>query len=133
VFARGHWGRDWVVRLFTRDRRFGGKVAHPGLQGVRDVGALRHELEHRPYRDLSHHLEKIIAYSQMSASDLAARGRHARWTDLALRPAVRFWRDYLLHGSVLDGRVGVIHAGASALGVFLKYAFLWERGEQRGA
>ncbi|MGH9258579.1 MAG: glycosyltransferase family 2 protein, partial [Acidimicrobiales bacterium] len=130
VLRRGHWGRDWVVRLFRRDRRFGGKSAHPGLQGVSDIGALRAELDHTPYRDLRHHLEKVTVYSRMSAADLAARGRRAGWSDLALRPVLRFWRDYLLHGSVFDGRLGVIHAGTSAAGVFLKYAFLWEREAQ---
>jgi glycosyltransferase involved in cell wall biosynthesis len=124
---RGHWGRDWVVRLFRRDRRFGGASAHPGLQGVTDVGRLREELDHTPYRDLAHHLEKLVAYGQLGAADLAAAGRRARWSDLTLRPAFRFWRDYLLHGSVFDGRLGVMHAGLSAVGVFLKYAFLWER------
>ena len=133
VLRRGHWGRDWVVRLFRRDRRFGGPTAHPGLQGVTDFGALTHELDHTPYRDLRHHLDKLITYSRMSADDLAAGGRRASWSDLTLRPAARFWREYLLHGSVFDGRLGVIHAGVSAAGVFLKYAFLWERGEQRGA
>ncbi len=132
VLRRGHWGRDWVVRLFRRNRRFGGKTAHPGLQGVTDFGALTRELEHTPYRDLRHHLDKLVAYSRMSADDLAAAGRRASWSDVALRPALRFWREYLLHGSVLDGRLGVIHAGTSAAGVFLKYAFLWERGAQRG-
>jgi hypothetical protein len=59
--------------------------------------------------------------------DLAAQGRRASFSDLALRPAFRFLRDYILHGSVLDGRLGVIHAGMSAASVFFKYAFLWER------
>jgi glycosyltransferase involved in cell wall biosynthesis len=132
VLRRGHWGRDWVVRLFRRDRRFGGKSAHPGLQGVSDVGKLAHELEHVPYRDLRHHLDKVVTYSRMSAADLANAGRRASWSDLTLRPAFRFWREYLLHGGLFDGRLGVIHAGVSAVGVLLKYAFLWERGE-RGA
>ena len=132
VLRRGHWGRDWVVRLFRRDRRFGGKTAHPGLQGVADVGALHEELDHSPYRDLRHHLEKLTAYSRMGAADLAARGRRARWSDLTLRPALRFLRDYVLHGSVLDGRLGAIHAGTSAAGVFLKYAFLWEENAREG-
>lgn len=133
VLRRGHWGRDWVVRLFRRAHRFGGKSAHPGLQGATDIGQLTRELDHTPYRDLGHHLDKLIAYSRLSAGDLAERGRRASWTDVALRPALRFWREYLLHGSLLDGRLGVIHAGLSATGVFLKYAFLWERGERRGA
>jgi len=134
VMRRGHWGRDWVVRLFRRDRRFGGKTAHPGLElpesEVRTIGALTNELEHTPYRDLSHHFDKIIAYGRMSAADLAAQGRRVSWSDVTLRPAFRFWRDYLLNASILDGRFGVVHAGMSAASVFFKYAFLWER--QRG-
>ena len=132
VLRRGHWGRDWVVRLFTRDRRFGGKTAHPGLEiPESQQGELHNQLDHTPYRDLAHHLDKIITYGKMSAADLAAQGRHASWSDLALRPAFRFWRDYVLHGSILDGRLGVIHAGMSAASVFFKYAFLWER-QRRG-
>lgn len=133
IMRRGRWGRDWVVRLFTRRRRFGGSTAHPGLQGVTDVGRLQEELDHSPYRDLSHHLDKLIAYSRMGAADLAAAGRRASWTDVLLRPGLRFWRDYLLQGSVLDGRLGVIHAGFGAVGVLLKYSFLWELEAKRGA
>jgi len=128
VLRRGHWGRDWVVRLFRRGRRFGGKTAHPGLEiPESEQGALRNELDHTPYRDLGYHLDKIVAYSRMSAADLAAQGRRASFSDVAIRPAFRFWRDYILHGSILDGRLGVIHAGMSAASVFFKYAFLWER------
>ena len=92
---------------------------------------LINELDHTPYKDLGHHLDKLIAYSRMSAADLAAQGRRASFSDVALRPAFRFWRDYFLHGSVFDGRLGVIHAGMSAASVFFKYAFLWER-QRRG-
>jgi glycosyltransferase involved in cell wall biosynthesis len=128
VLRRGHWGRDWVVRLFRRGRRFGGKTAHPGLEiPESEQGALSNELDHTPYRDLGHHLDKIVAYSRMSAADLAAQGRRASFSDVAVRPALRFWRDYILHGSILDGRLGVIHAGMSAASVFFKYAFLWEK------
>jgi glycosyltransferase involved in cell wall biosynthesis len=128
VLRRGHWGRDWVVRLFRRGRRFGGKTAHPGLEiPMSEQGELTHELDHTPYKDLGHHLEKIVAYSRMSAADLAAQGRRASFSDLALRPAFRFLRDYIAHGSFLDGRLGVIHAGMSAASVFFKYAFLWEK------
>ena len=132
VLRRGHWGRDWVVRLFRRGRRFGGSSAHPGLElPEREQGELINELDHTPYKDLGHHLDKLITYSRMSAADLAAQGHRATFSDVALRPAFRFWRDYILHGSIFDGRLGVIHAGMSAASVFLKYAFLWER-QRRG-
>jgi glycosyltransferase involved in cell wall biosynthesis len=132
VLGRGHWGRDWVVRLFRRSRRFAGKAAHPGLAIAENLqGELRNELDHTPYRDLRHHLDKIITYGRMSAADLAAQGKRATFSDVALRPAFRFWRDYLLEGGIFDGRLGVIHAGMSAASVFFKYAFLWEH-QRRG-
>ena len=126
VMRRGHWGNDWVVRFARREFRYGGSTAHPGLQGLRDVGTLTQEMDHTPYRDLRHHLDKLVAYSRSGAEDLAGRGRRARWSDLALRPVVFFWREYLVRGGFLDGRLGVIHAGVGAAGVLLKYAFLWE-------
>jgi hypothetical protein len=127
VLRRGHWGNDWVVRFARREFRYGGNAVHPGLQGLRDVGSLTQRLDHTPYRDLRHHIEKLVAYSQTSARALAARGQRAHWSDIALRPAVHFWREYLLRGGFLDGRIGVIQAAMGAIGGFLKYAFLWEQ------
>src|SRR5438552_8771409 len=98
VLRRGHWGRDWVVRLFRRGRRFGGSSAHPGLElPEREQGEQMSELDHTPYKDLGHHLDKLIAYSRMSAADLAAQARRASFSDVPLRPAFRFGRDYFLH------------------------------------
>ena len=99
---------------------------HPGLQGLRDVENLKQELDHTPYRDLSHHLEKLVAYARTNARALKAQGQRAGWSDLVLRPAAHFFREYLLRGGFLDGRVGVIQAAMGAIGGFLKYAFLWE-------
>jgi glycosyltransferase involved in cell wall biosynthesis len=127
VVRRGHWGNDWVVRFARREFRYGGNAVHPGLQGLRDVGTLTQQLDHTPYRDLSHHVDKLITYAEMSARGLAEQGRRARWSDIALRPAVHFWREYLLRGGFLDGRMGVIQAAMGAIGGFLKYAFLSEQ------
>ena len=85
------------------------------------------ELDHAPDRDLRHHLDQIVAESRLSAADLAAQGRRASFSDVALRPVFRFWREYILHGGIFDGRLGMIHAGMSAASVFFRYAFLWER------
>ena len=127
VLRRGHWGNDWVVRFARREFLYGGSAVHPGLQGLRDVGNLTQEMEHAPYRDLSHHAEKLVAYGKTSAGALAATGRRARWRDLALRPTVHFCREYFVRGGFLDGGMGVIQAAMGAIGGFLKYAFLWER------
>ncbi|HKW41097.1 MAG TPA: glycosyltransferase family 2 protein [Gemmatimonadales bacterium] len=130
---RGGWARDWHVRLFRRDRRFTADRVHEALELVADVADLRAPIRHVPYRDLSHHLEKMIVYARWGAQDLHARGRHASGWDLLGRPAWRFARDYFLYGSWRDGRYGLATSLLTACAGFLKYAFLWELDQTRDA
>lgn len=125
----GGWGRDWVSRLFRRERRYIERRVHEGLGPLTDAGALREPLDHAPYRDLAHHLGKVDRYSALAALDLADRHRRARLTDVVLRPAARFVWTYVFQLGLLDGWRGAILAGFGAYGVFLKYARLWERAQ----
>jgi glycosyltransferase involved in cell wall biosynthesis len=127
---RAGWGRDWVYRLFRRDRRYVERRVHEGLGPVADGGRLVEPLDHTPYRDLAHHLRKVDRYAELAALDLRDRGRRARLADLWLRPAARFVRMYVAQGGVLDGWRGAVLCGVAAFSVFLKYARLWEL--QRG-
>ncbi len=128
--TRGRWGRDWQVRLFTRERRFVLDRVHERLEAVPEAGTLRGCLRHVPYRDLRHHLEKMVVYARWGALDLHARGRRASVWDLAAHPLWRFVRDYFVYGSCLDGRFGLVTSVLTAYSCFLKYAYLWEL-EQR--
>jgi len=123
---RGRWGRDWHVRLFRRGRRFSEDRVHERLEAIPDVGDLRAPLRHVPYRDLTHHLEKMIVYARWGAQELHARGRRATAWDLLGRPAWRFVRDYVVYGSWRDGRFGLVTSLLTACAGFLKYAYLWE-------
>jgi glycosyltransferase involved in cell wall biosynthesis len=120
------WGSDWVVRVFKRTSRFVERRVHEALERQHDVGRLRAPLEHVPYRDLAHHLEKLERYAGWAARDLADRGRRAHVTDLVLRPPARFFRMYVLQLGLLDGWRGALLCGFAALSVFLKYARLYE-------
>jgi glycosyltransferase involved in cell wall biosynthesis len=125
---RGRWGRDWHVRLYKRELRFGLSKVHERLEGVRSTGTLRGTVLHNPYQDLSHHLTKMIKYARWGAQDLHARGRRATPVDLVFRPAWRFVRDYFFYGSFLDGRYGLTTSTLTAYSALLKYAFLYELG-----
>ncbi|HYT72600.1 MAG TPA: glycosyltransferase family 2 protein [Gemmatimonadales bacterium] len=127
AMTRAGWGRDWVVRLFRRGRRFLERRVHEGLEPVADVGRLAAPLEHVPYRDLAHHLGKVDRYSAWAAADLAEGGRRARMADLLLRPPARFVRMYVFQLGMLEGWRGAVLSGFGAMSVFLKYARLWER------
>lgn len=131
--AHGGWGDDWVVRVFRRDRRFVERRVHEAVERHRDVGRLHARLDHFPYRDLTHHVAKLDRYSSWAAQDLAERGRRAGLGDLLLRPPARFFRTYVLQLGLLDGWHGALLAGLGAVGVFLKYARLWELGRRADA
>jgi glycosyltransferase involved in cell wall biosynthesis len=126
TISRAGWGKDWVVRLFRRERRYVERRVHEGLEPVADVGRLAAPLEHVPFRDLAHHLSKADRYSAWAAADLADQGRRARLVDLLARPPARFLRMYVFQLGLLEGWRGAVLSGFGAMTVFLKYARLWE-------
>jgi glycosyltransferase involved in cell wall biosynthesis len=124
--TRGHWGRDWVARLFSRERRYVERRVHESLEAVENPGALEGTLLHHPYRDLAHHMEKLELYARWGAQDLYDRGVRATAWDLSFRPGWRFVKAYFLNGGILDGRFGLVTAALGTWSGFLKYAHLWE-------
>jgi len=123
--TRGHWGKDWVTRLFTRELRYVERRVHERLESVSQPGSLQGQLDHIPYRDLSHQIEKMNRYARWGAQDLYQAGRRAGLWDLTARPLGRFLRSYFLQGSCFDGRLGVVASVLGAYTAFLKYAHLW--------
>lgn len=121
----GPWGRDWHVRLFRRERRFVTSRVHEHLEPIADVGTLTGTVIHYPYRDIAHHVAKIVKYARWGAEDLRGRGRRAGVWELTARPAWRFGRDYIIWSGWRDGTAGLIAACLSAFAAFLKYAFLF--------
>ena len=120
------WGDAWAVRFFQRDRRFIEKRVHEGLEPVSDTGRLTHPLAHTPYKDLSHHIRKLVQYAEWGAADLRDSGRRAHVADLLLRPAWQFFRTYILQLGLLEGWRGLVLCGLAGTSVFLKYAHLWD-------
>ena len=128
----GPWGRDWHVRLFTRDRRYVCDRVHEHLETIDDVGTLTGPIIHHPYRDVSHHVAKIVKYARWGADDLYARGRTAGLWEMAARPTWRFLRDYFVYSGWRDGVVGFVASALSAFASFLKYAVLFARSQSPG-
>jgi (heptosyl)LPS beta-1,4-glucosyltransferase len=129
--TRGRWGRDWVTRLFTRDRRYIERRVHEALEPVPDLGRLRGCLQHTPYRDLAHQVEKMNRYAHWGAEDLYDRGRRATVWDLCGRPLGRFLRAYLVQGGCWEGRFGFVTSVLGGYTAFLKYAHLWALERKR--
>jgi Glycosyltransferases involved in cell wall biogenesis len=122
----GRWGRDWHVRLYKRNLKYCESRVHERLEETESLGTLRGPVLHTPYRDLTHHLTKMITYARWGAQDLSARNRKATVYDLFVRPLWRFIRDYIVHGNFREGRYGLMTSVLTAYSAFLKYAFLYE-------
>jgi hypothetical protein len=120
------------VRLFRKELRYRPGRVHEQLEPVEPTGSLEGTLLHEPYRDLTHHLEKMNRYARWGAEDLYDRGRRAGFAELTIRPLWRFVESYLLHGSFLDGRFGLVTSVLGTYAGFLKWAHLWALERERG-
>lgn len=122
------WYPDYQLRLY--DRRTGRwneeRLVHESVQVQGPVVTLRRELQHYPYRDLSHHFSTMERYTTLAARQMLHEGRRARLVDLMVHPPAAFLRNYVLRRGFLDGTAGLIVSAMNAFYVFLKFARLWE-------
>jgi glycosyltransferase involved in cell wall biosynthesis len=133
TFHLGRWIRhgaffpDWKTRLIRKSRaRWEGVDPHGRIVVDGPVRRLHGYLQHFSYRDLSDQVDRVQLFSAMSARDLHSRGRRSGFSELCLRPPLRFLRDYFFKSGWRDGVPGLIIAAVSSFHVFLKYAKLWE-------
>ena len=122
------WYPDYQLRLY--DRRAGqwnGRAVHESvaLNGV--PGRLEHDLQHFPYRDISHHLQTIDRYTTLAAEQMRAEGRTPSIAGILLHPPFAFLRNYVLRGGFRSGTAGLIVSLLNSYYVFLKLAKGWEQ------
>lgn len=129
----GRWirGTDWYpdtqLRLFDRRRgRWTGALVHESVSVEGEVGRLRGELEHHPYRDLGDHLQTIDRYTSLWARQARDAGRRSRPLETLLAPTWAFWRSYLLRGGFRLGWPGFAVSALGAHYTFVKLAKLRE-------
>jgi glycosyltransferase involved in cell wall biosynthesis len=131
------WYPDYQLRLY--DRRAGewnGRRVHESVRLNAQAGSpgrLGHDLQHFPYRDISHHLATIDRYTTLAAEQMAADGRTPSIAGVAFHPPFAFLRNYVLRGGFRLGGVGFVVSVLNAYYVFLKLAKGWERGGRREA
>jgi len=128
------WYPDRKVRLFAKDAgRWGGRNPHDSVKVGCPVGALRGDLIHYTYRDISHNMRTVNSFSSIAAAEMRSEGERAGAFDLTLRPCWDFFREYVVKGGFLDGRAGLVISAMTAYSVFCKYAKLWELARGAGA
>ncbi len=122
------WERDYVTRLFKRDKaRYPDREVHADLLVNGRVGQLKGELLHYTYNSFDQYFQKFGRYTTWAAEDLHKKGKRPGPVNLFLRPIWRFFRMYVLRLGFVDGIEGLILCTLAAMSVFTKYAKLWEK------
>lgn len=123
------WQKDSVLRLFRRDLgRYQDREVHADVMiESGKVGRLRGKLLHYTFDSFEQYMRKFDRYTSWAAGDRGKHTKRVRWHHLLLRPAWRFFRQYVLKLGFLDGLTGLIICKMAAHSVFMKYAKLWER------
>lgn len=126
------WYPDYQLRLY--DRRAGewnGRPVHESVTLTGGHGVLANDLQHYPYRDISHHLATIDRYTTLAADQMRAEGRVPSIAGIVLHPPFAFLRNYVLRGGFRSGSAGLVVSILNSYYVFLKLAKAWERTAAR--
>jgi glycosyltransferase involved in cell wall biosynthesis len=131
---RGGWYPDRDVRLFRREAAtWAGRDPHERIVVKGKTRRLKHPLFHYSYRDISDHVSRINAYTDISSRELEREGERWSWSANLVRPAFRFFRSYFWKRGFAEGFAGLFLAVTAAVYVYLKYAKLREREIRAGA
>lgn len=125
------WYPDYTMRLFDKRRgRFSDTLVHEKFAVQGETERLKHSLYHYPYRNISHHLEKIDDYTTLAALQMGKRGKKASVLSALGHCLSRFFKMYLLKLGFLDGGRGLVISALGSYYVFLKYIKHWEKGQR---
>ncbi|HVV01310.1 MAG TPA: glycosyltransferase family 2 protein [Verrucomicrobiae bacterium] len=119
----GDWYPDRQTRLWRRGRgHWAGIDPHPYVSVDGAVQKLRGRLEHYSTDSINSRLKKIIPFSDEFVAQRAAELAVPGFFQLALRPAWRFFRAYVVKLGFLDGWQGFYIASHTAFSTLVRYA-----------
>lgn len=123
------WYPSKKLRLWDKNKgEWGGVNPHDTF--ILRKGAtkqfLKGDLLHFSYHSPQQHQQKVNAYSRIFAESHFFKGRKAHTWNIALNPAWRFVRDYLILLGFLDGKDGFNICRLSSYETYLKYKKLLE-------
>lgn len=123
----GDAATDKVIRLFRRDlSRYHGPSDHGEvLVSSGRVGVMKEKLLHYTFWDYDQLFSKFQRYTQVQAQQWHHAGRDTSYFKLLIRPAFRFFREYILQGGFLNGKIGIQLAMMAAFYSFAKQGRLW--------
>lgn len=129
----GPYKKDWVVRLFKKDRfeTWVGRVHEYGkFKG--DLGYTKNSLLHLTHRDLEHFVGKALEWSKIDAK-LRLEAGHPRmtaWRFIRILKTETFVQLINRRG-LFGGTVGVIDSILQVFSFFMTYIRLWEMQQSK--
>lgn len=121
------WYPARKVRLIRKGSgRWGGENPHDRLLVDGRVDALRGDIYHLSFDDVSEHLRTINSFTDIAANERAAKNETAGYLSMTLRPVGTFLKMYFIKLGFLDGIPGLIISALSAYHVFCKYVKIRE-------
>lgn len=121
------WYPDFQMRLYRKELSYWDGVApHQTARVNGTVEKLAGELLHYTKRDLSEHHRVTDSYASLAAEHLIDSGKTIGSFGILGKAIAAFIRTYIVKQGFRDGVRGMIIAGMTAYGVFLKYAKVWE-------
>jgi len=122
------WYPDYVTRLAQRnDCFFSEDIVHERLiLSNGNEGFCKFNIEHFPYKNINHHIEKINKYSDLSAIKMFDNNQEVSWLKILITPFFGFFRAFFLRLGFLDGWQGLVVSISTGFIGFLKYLKLKE-------
>ncbi len=121
------WYPDRKLRLVRNGQaRWTGQDPHDKLTAEGKVVHLKGKILHYVYRDISHQLSTVDAFSRISAEQWQKQGKAPNLLLMMVKPPLRFLEVYLWKQGFRDGMAGFIISVITSYYTFLKYAKLWE-------
>jgi glycosyltransferase involved in cell wall biosynthesis len=122
----GDLAKDRVLRLFRRDQaHFKPYIVHESVQVYSGkVGQLTQPLCHESYPNIEKVLDRLNAYTTLSASQRLQQGKKSTVTKALFNAGWAFFRTYLWRLGFLDGKIGFIFAICSAENSFYRHVKL---------
>ena len=127
-------GHPWTafhkpVRLYKLSKcGFKSELVHDSVHIPTSVkvGTFKSVVNHRSFRSLVHHIEKVNSYSTAQAEVLYKKGRRTNIITMLILPFFAFWKSYLLRREFVNGIDGILTSHMYAFQRFIRYAKLRE-------
>ena len=120
----GSNGRDSAVRLINKNKCHYEGLVHERMIVAGTTGTLSSFMYHYTYTDLRTFLSKKNKYSSLQAAQKLKNGSKTSLLQFIIKPAGRFWGEYILKKGFLDGIAGLTSTRMNGYGVLSRYVKL---------